>query len=105
MLVAIAIPVFTAQLEKSREATDAANIRSAYSEVIAQVLEDGTQNITATVEKKQVQDDWQSAANIKDIAGIAITDIESTGDTVIEYTASTQIITIDGNEVDTSFID
>ena len=32
VLVAIAIPVFTNQLEKSREATDAANIRSAYAE-------------------------------------------------------------------------
>ena len=35
VLVAIAIPVFTNQLEKSREATDAANIRSAYAEVMA----------------------------------------------------------------------
>lgn len=33
VLVAIAIPVFSSQLEKSREATDAANIRSAYAEV------------------------------------------------------------------------
>ncbi len=35
VLVAIAIPIFTAQLEKSREATDAANIRAAYAEVVA----------------------------------------------------------------------
>ena len=38
VLVAIAIPTFTTQLEKAREATDAANIRSAYSEVIAAAL-------------------------------------------------------------------
>ena len=31
VLVAIAIPVFTTQLEKSRESTDVANIRSAYA--------------------------------------------------------------------------
>lgn len=31
VLVAIAIPVFTTQLEKSREAVDLANVRSAYS--------------------------------------------------------------------------
>ncbi|MCR4798010.1 MAG: hypothetical protein K5853_06120 [Lachnospiraceae bacterium] len=37
-MVAIAIPVFTTQLEKSREATDAANIRSAYAEVTAAAL-------------------------------------------------------------------
>lgn len=105
VLVAIAIPVFTTQLEKSREATDAANIRSAYSEVIAQVLEDGKEDITATVSKKQVQDDWQSASSLEDIAGIAIGSINSTDDTVIVYTASTQIVTIDGTEVATSFIE
>lgn len=31
MLVAIAIPVFTTQLEKSKESTDMANLRSAYA--------------------------------------------------------------------------
>ena len=31
VLVAIAVPVFTSQLEKSREAVDAANIRAAYA--------------------------------------------------------------------------
>jgi len=33
VLVAIAIPIFTNQLEKSREATDAANIRDYYAEI------------------------------------------------------------------------
>ena len=40
VLVAIAIPVFTNSLEKAREATDAANIRSAYAEVMATALTD-----------------------------------------------------------------
>ena len=31
MLVAIAIPVFTSQLEKSREAVDCSNLRAAYA--------------------------------------------------------------------------
>ena len=35
VLTAIAIPVFTTQLEKSREAADLANIRSAYAEAMA----------------------------------------------------------------------
>ena len=39
VLVAVAIPVFSAQLEKSREATDVANIRSAYAEVVTKYLE------------------------------------------------------------------
>ena len=40
VLVAIAIPVFTSQLEKSRVATDEANIRSAYGEAVAAYLSD-----------------------------------------------------------------
>ena len=38
ILVAIAIPTFTGQLEKAREATDLANLRSAYAEVMASAL-------------------------------------------------------------------
>ena len=39
VLVAISIPIFTTQLEKSREATDAANIRAAYAQASVEVLE------------------------------------------------------------------
>ena len=38
ILIAIAIPTFTAQLEKAREAADIANIRSAYAEAMANYL-------------------------------------------------------------------
>ena len=38
VLVAIAIPVFSSQLEKSREATDLANVRSAYANLVADYL-------------------------------------------------------------------
>ena len=34
VLAAISIPIFTIQLEKSREATDLANVHSAYAEVM-----------------------------------------------------------------------
>ena len=34
VLVAIAIPIFTSQLERSREAVDLSDVRSAYAEVI-----------------------------------------------------------------------
>ena len=37
VLVAVSIPVFMGQLERAREATDAANIRSAYAVVMAKV--------------------------------------------------------------------
>ena len=59
VLVAISIPVFTSQLEKAREATDLANIRAAYAEVMVKALDDpeGTSN-TQKVELKQVVNDW-----------------------------------------------
>ena len=62
VLVAIAIPVFTAQLEKSREATDMANLRAAYAEQMTWLLTwNGTDTPTAiSVNVKQTQDGWQS---------------------------------------------
>lgn len=38
VLVAVSIPIFTAQLEKSREATDMANLRAAKAEAVTLVL-------------------------------------------------------------------
>jgi len=60
VLVAIAIPVFTSQLEKSREATDAANVRSAYAEVVTQYLTDANSAFTITVPAKQQVAGWQT---------------------------------------------
>ena len=60
VLVAIAIPIFTAQLEKSREATDKANIRSAYAEASAALLDDETSTYSKNVTAKQKQANWQS---------------------------------------------
>lgn len=62
VLVAISIPIFTSQLEKSKEATDMANIRAAYAEVTTQYLED-TAAHTATVEARQAKAGWESADN------------------------------------------
>lgn len=62
MLVAIAIPVFTTQLEKSREATDIANVRSAYAVVVAEGITadpSTTPTVTATVDLKQQVNGWQ----------------------------------------------
>ena len=49
VLVAISIPIFTNQLEKARESTDASNIRSAYAE-IATALVSGDLNYAAASE-------------------------------------------------------
>ena len=42
VLVAIAIPTFNNALEKSREATDAANLRAAYAECAVAMISDTT---------------------------------------------------------------
>ncbi len=63
VLVAISIPIFTAQLEKSREAVDAANIRAMYAELMSDVLT-GDYDTTANayqVTLKQQTADWQNS--------------------------------------------
>ena len=59
VLIAIAIPVFSSQLEKTREATDLANVRSAYAQVSTEALL-GNSETTVTVDLTQKQADWQS---------------------------------------------
>ena len=63
VLVAIAIPVFTTQLEKSREATDIANVRSAYAGQMAEFIANGTA-ADVTVTAKQQQAGWQGPAGV-----------------------------------------
>ncbi|RKM58566.1 type II secretion system protein [Butyrivibrio sp. XB500-5] len=46
VLVAVAIPVFTAQLNKAKYATDEANARSIYAELTADYLANGEQTYT-----------------------------------------------------------
>ena len=60
VLVAISIPIFTSQLEKSREATDVANIRSMYAGVMTDYLTDGSAK-TGSVSAKQTQANWQTS--------------------------------------------
>ena len=90
VLVAIAIPVFTTQLEKSREAVDFSNARAAYAEMMAAALTNDKKvtanyNGTATAiwngsafsvevkPLKQAQDGWAT-----DITDIEIGGIKST---------------------------
>lgn len=74
VLVAISIPIFSAQLEKAKEATDMANIRSAYAEVIANYLGDSTQDYTIEVNLKSDKDDYVSDKSAE-IAGVKYEDI------------------------------
>lgn len=68
VLIAVAIPVFASQLEKAREATDLANVRSAYAQVSTEALL-GDSEATVTVDLKQKQADWQSVDPVN-IGGI-----------------------------------
>lgn len=62
VLVAIAIPVFTSQLEKAREATDAANLRAAYAEIMADaVTKDTDVTYTKKVKQTQTKTGWDNA--------------------------------------------
>lgn len=114
VLVAISIPIFTSQLEKAREATDAANIRSAYAEVVAEALTDDSKDVEATVTLVQSQDGWQNPNNANIATGNVSTSISAVngaqitggptkgGTAVVKYThadnaAGTVTITFSGN--------
>ena len=113
VLVAIAIPVFTSQLEKSREATDLANVRSAYAQVMVDALDDGatthtdngvtftcagaagSRTVTAVVGLKQAQADWQTANALTAVAGITATGSPTVGGTAtITWSQDTNTTTI-----------
>ena len=95
VLVAISIPIFTTQLEKSREAVDLANIRSAYAEVAAEALADDTKDCSAVVTLKQSDTSKWVISDDTTVAGVKITDIKPTSNQVsIKYDHSKKQITI-----------
>ena len=74
VLVAISIPIFTTQLEKSREATDISNVRSSYAVVVSEALtQQSPEQITATVTLKQQQNGWQGADPTSTLAQLGAT--------------------------------
>lgn len=76
VLVAIAIPIFTTQLEKSREATDIANIRNAYAEAVIVALnaDDGTGSADS-VAMVQTVEGWDELDEDTTMAGVALADL------------------------------
>ena len=93
VLAAISIPIFTSQLEKSREATDISNIRAAYAEIASAALTDPDTDHTTTVTLKQTKADWQTDKKTE-IAGVKLSDIgdrstiKKDGSVEIKYTAT-----------------
>jgi type IV pilus assembly protein PilA len=95
ILVAIAIPIFTAQLEKAREATDAANIRAAYAEVSADALVDGNTTANETVNATQTSKNWaiNNGGATTSIGNIEVSATNLNGWTVA-YDSDSQKVTI-----------
>lgn len=84
VLVAISIPIFTSQLEKSREAVDAANIRAAYAEVASSALtSDKVSWKSNAITIKQQKTSWQSTIDFP----TAITNMA----TIMDTTLPTQV--------------
>lgn len=75
VLVAIAIPVFAKQIEKSREAADLANVRSAYAELMVKVLAEETP-APITVGLKQKEAGWQTKLPIT-VGGVTFNGTET----------------------------
>lgn len=78
ILAAFMIPALIQYIERSLEASDLIEVRSAYIDVLAAVTEQDSENMSKTVKLKQKQDDWQSRDPIT-IAGV--THSKAQGDT------------------------
>ena len=102
VLVAIAIPIFTTQLERSREATDLSNIRSAYAEATTEYLAtNSAASATASIRQKDAS--WhidhelmtrvngsESPVSLADVnpGGTATVKIDNSGSVTVSFAAN-----------------
>lgn len=100
VLVAVGVPTFTAQLEKSREATDLANIRGAYAEVKTKgMTEEYEEPITLTLQQKKqgwVIDDAETTLNKLATVDGAPQDGDNTATVSWDAEEKTVLISFDG---------
>ena len=106
VLVVIGIPVFTSQLEKSREATDAANIRAQYAQVMAEAItSDRDVNIDGQdfgkIELRQKQADWQTEALQSSLENFATIIGKPGTQAWVEYKTDTETVYIKFEEKST----
>ena len=102
VLVAIAIPIFTAQLNKAKVSADAANIRSGYAEVSATILSDGISSGTyylasdGTVSATQTDGTFktQGATGEDSPQNVAGQSLTWKADETVSYTVSASKVTI-----------
>ena len=101
VLVAIAIPVFTDQLEKSRAAADAANIRAAYAELTADYLADGSKLSKSKISVKMNHKNSSTVINVNSaikgvgsIKGSTVAQAKVKGNVTLSIDKSTGKVTI-----------
>lgn len=98
VLVAISIPIFTSQLERSREATDAANIRAQYAQVMTEAIATG-QNVNGktlygAIPLKQQNSGWNDenmGNNLQSIFGKTVGAPSKGGTAWVEYDAAVEM--------------
>ena len=114
VLIAISVPIFLRQLEKSREAVDLANARTSYAELMLEVLDSTTiytgkgvvqvnGNYRIAVDPiKQRREGWQMKISDVDVGGVPSADWvgkpRKGGSCVIEYNPSKDKVTIYWNK-------
>ena len=112
VLVAIAIPVFNSQLEKSRESTDLANVRAAYAQVMSAAITEDKQAqyegnpiynettgaYSASVPLKQKKDDWESYPIT--IAEVTVTKTQPTNNHWTGYPGANGVCTVSYSAAD-----
>lgn len=110
--MAISIPIFSGQLEKAREATNAANIRSQYAEVMADAIMDGgavnkNHSTYEPIRLQQQKNEWQSTGlktNLEGVFGEIVGDYPKAGGQAwVEFDSSKDysILHYDGGSGDT----
>ena len=85
VLVAISIPIFTTQLEKSRESTDAANLRAAYATASVAVLESEGSVSAGPVEMTQTGEGFKTAVKDSEIGGVKLSTLTDAKTTINYY--------------------
>ena len=102
VLIAIAIPTFASQLNKARVATDEANIRSGYADVMLKILTAETDIADGTTYKLKADGTTDTAGGYK-TKGKPTGTVEISGVTVTGWTATGQTVTytVKDGKVDT----
>ena len=107
VLVAISIPIFNAQLEKSRDAVDMANVRAAYAEAASAYLTDQDSTTAMTyaynIEGKSTDAKWeQTGEETAKIAEKEVKMVKNAKSVSIAFTATGDYtITMSGTAVTT----